>query len=379
MDRALVLSGGGARGAYQAGVLLGLRDIGYLGSGKLPFDIIVGASAGSINSAAIAAYAHQISTGVDELIEVWGRVRARQVFRTDLAALATTAYRWVRDLSLGGLLGGTQPKALLNTEPLAKLLRRLPLENIQPNLEAGLFQALAISATNYATTQGVIFLQAHPNVPRWERARYNVQPVQLTIPHLLASSAIPIFFPAVPIEGSFYGDGCIRNTTPLSPAIRLGAKRILAVGVRETLAQVGNSATEPPSLATVAGVLLDAVMIDALETDVAHCQRLNRMADVPSKVERRRGGRTMKHLDVCWIKPSRSIAQIALKLDNQIPYLIRYLLRGLGDKQSTAELASYLLFDSSYCHQLIELGRQDAYTARPELDRFFSDSNSEEC
>lgn len=351
--------------------------MGYLSGSSLPFDVLVGASAGSINSAALAAYSDNIAHGVDEVVEVWSKVRARNVFRTDAKALATTAYHWIRDLSFGGLIGGTQSKALLNTEPLARLLRRIPLERIPGNLRAGRFQALAIAATNYLDTQGVIFLQAHPDMPRWERARYRVQRVDITIPHLLASSAIPIFFPAVPLEGAYYGDGCIRNMAPLSPAIRLGAKRILAVGVRETLGMTAPAINAPPSIATVAGVLLDAVMIDALETDIAHCLRLNKLSGHASGKDRRRGDRHMRTLEVVWIKPSRSIAEIARRLDDRIPRLIRYLLRGLGDQASTAELASYLLFDSSYCSQLIELGCADAFAARPQLDRFFADPDPE--
>lgn len=366
-NTALVLSGGGARGAYQAGVLKGLLELGVLGHDQLPFDILVGTSAGSINSATLAAYADRVDKGVDELVQTWSRVHAAQVFRTNPVSIAKTAWRWIRDLTFGGLWGGVQPKALLNTAPLRGTLGRVPFDRIGEHIAAGRLQALAVAATDYYTAHGVLFLQCQDHVKIWERPRYHVERVEIKVDHLLASSAIPVFFPAVEVGGRYFGDGCIRNTAPLSPAIQMGATKILAVGVRESLSAPGRPSVQksnrPPSLATVAGVLLDAVMIDALEVDVDHCHRINRSV---IRVED-----NFRQVDVLWLRPSESFAALATRLESRIPRLIHYLLRGLGDDGATAELASYLLFDSVFCNCLIDQGVADVFAQAREIRDFF--------
>ena len=406
---ALVLSGGGARGAYQAGVLKGLLQLGVLGHGNLPFDILVGTSAGSINSATLAAYADRVEKGVDELVQVWSRVRAPQVFRTDVLAIAHTAWQWIRDLSFGGLIGNVRPKALLNTSPLRGTLSQIPFERISRHIEADRLQALAIGATNYYTTNGVLFLEGKPDLPLWHRARYHVEKTRIRVEHLLASSAIPLFFPAVEIDGRYFGDGCIRNTAPLSPAIQLGAQKIVAVGVRESLGPseddvlqgarpLGSTRTRhahAPHVATIAGVLLDAVMIDAIESDIDHCSRINRSVHAldgapvaddgilgsphgggglqlsPTEAVQRKIS-NFRHIDVLWLRPSISFATVAGRLESRIPPLIRYLLRGLGDDRASSELASYLLFDWVFCNELISQGEADVAAQENNIREFFA-------
>jgi NTE family protein len=333
----------------------------------------VGTSAGSINSATLAAYADRVDIGVDEMVKVWSRVRSDQVFHTDPLSIGKTAWQWIRDLSFGGLLGGVRPKALLNTAPLRRTLGRIPLERVAGHIAANRLKALAVCATNYYTSNGVLFLQGVQSLPHWERARYEVETAEIALDHLLASSAIPIFFPAVEIGGRHFGDGCIRNTAPLSPAIQLGATKIVAVGVRESLSRVklpsdahrtNGKAKKPPSLATVAGVLLDAVMIDAIEVDIDHCTRINR------SVVRLEGD--FRPIDVLWLRPTTSFASLATQLENHIPWLIHYLLRGLGDDEATAELASYLLFDTTFCNRLIDQGVADVIAQEAEIRAFFA-------
>lgn len=359
------MSGGGARGAYQAGVLLGLRELGLISEEEQPFGIFVGTSAGSLNCAMMAAYSDRPELGLREMERVWMHLRASQVFRTDLWALTRNTLGWIRDLSFGGLFGHVSPRFLLDTAPMHRLLRQLPWDRLRRNLDQRRFEALGILATNYTTSNGVLFLQDRGIVPSWQRVRYQVQRCDIGIPHLLASSAIPIIFPAVPLDDCFYGDGSLRNTAPLGPAIQLGANRIVAVGVREAGDPLGAARPgRPPKLADVAGVLLDAVLLDAIEVDVQHCLRLNQLASDKAS--------NFRPVEVLWLRPSQSLAHLALKLEGRIPSAVRYLLRGLGDDVATAELASYLIFDGEYCRLLIDQGRQDVMSRQAEILNFFS-------
>lgn len=356
---ALVLSGGGARGAYQAGVLYGLVERGLLLGGPSPFKILVGTSAGSIHATALAAYADRFERAVVELVDVWSKIHAKHVFRTDFLGVARLAFSWARDLGFGGLLGHVTPKSLLDTSPLPYLLSRIPFHRIQGQLEVGNLKALAIPATEYFTKDSVIFLQGRPDLPTWKKSRNRVEPTEIDMEHILASSAIPMFFPTVSINGRHFGDGCIRNTRPLGPAIRLGARKILAIGVHE---RAGLHQDRRPMIADVAGTLLDAVMMDALETDVAHCRRISESV---SKFDS-----TFSKVDVLWISPSEPIAPLAEDMMDKIPIQIRYFLRGLGGDKSVAELASFLLFHPDYCRRLIDLGRADVQKQRDKIDQF---------
>lgn len=356
---ALVLSGGGARGAYQAGVLLGLLESGLFQRG-CPFPILVGTSAGAIHATALAAYADHFGEAVQELVGVWSEIRASDVFRTDVRSVAAIAFHWARDLGLGGLLGGVRPKALLDTSPLPRLLERIPFGRIQRQLDQGHLRALAIPATEYFSGENVIFLEACPSLPGWRKQRSRVERVQIGLRHIMASSAIPLFFPSVDLDGRHFGDGCLRNTTPLGPAIRLGATRILAIGVQEP---AGVAEARPPMVADVAGTVLDAIMMDAMEKDVAHCQRIN-----ASLQGRTQGG--FRPVEVMWLAPSAPLAPLAQEMMDRIPPLIRYLLHGLGGDRAAAELASYLLFHPDYCRRLIALGRSQALAQQDQLADF---------
>jgi NTE family protein len=356
---ALVLSGGGARGAYQAGVLQGLLESGLFRKG-CPFPILVGTSAGAIHATALAAYADRFEMAVAEIVDVWTRIRAKDVFRTDLRSVSTIAFRWARDLGFGGLLGGVAPKALLDTSPLPRLLSQIPFDRIQRQIDHGHLQALAVPATEYFSGESVIFLQGRPGIPGWRKQRSRVEHAKIGLRHIMASSAIPLFFPTVELDGRHFGDGCLRNTTPLGPAIRLGASRILAVGVQEP---AGTAQSRPPMVADVAGTVLDAIMMDAMEKDVAHCQRINQ-----SLKGREAGG--FRPVEVMWLAPTTPIGPLAQEMMDRIPPLIRYLLHGLGGDRAAAELASYLLFHPDYCRNLLALGRQQAMEQHEELAAF---------
>jgi NTE family protein len=365
---ALVLSGGGARAAYQVGVLQGLADLELIAGDRLPFDVVVGASAGAINAAVLAAHATRFGEGLAALARLWGDLQPQHVFRTDLWSLGHIGMQWVRDLSFGGALHHVAPKALLDTAPLRHLLaERVPFADIDAAIAAGALRALAIPATNLHTSNGVVFVHGRPDVPLWRRSRWHVERARIGVEHLMASSAIPIFFPSVEIDGRHFGDGCIRNTAPLSPAINLGADRIVAVGVRESARASESSAPRglpAPTVAQIAGVLLDAVMLDAIESDVEHSERVNTSVihcrtDEP--------GGSFRRIEVLWLSPSRSFGQIAAELSAHIPVIVRYLLRGLGSDAATTELASYLLFDAAFTRRLLEIGRADVAARADEV------------
>lgn len=357
---ALVLSGGGARGAYQAGVLLGLLEHGFIPAERCPFSILVGTSAGSIHATALAAYADRPARGLREIVDVWSRITARDVFRTDLPWVLRNTLLWARDLGFGGLLGGVRPKALLDTSPMPHLLSAIPFQRIASNIEQGYLKALAVPVTEYFSGESVIFLQGRGELPVWRKERASVERTTIGVRHILASSAIPLLFPTVELDGRHFGDGCLRNTTPLGPAIRLGAERILAVGVQEPM---GVAACRRPMVSDVASTVLDAIMMDALEKDVAHCQRVTSgLCGQPS------GG--FRPIEVMWLAPSEPIAPIARKLMHRIPPMIRYLLRGLGGDTAASELASYLLFHPDYCGRLLELGVAQVRRDRDLISRF---------
>ncbi|MEN8184962.1 MAG: patatin-like phospholipase family protein [Myxococcota bacterium] len=369
---ALVLSGGGARGAYQAGVLQGLLE-----SGLLPedgFELLVGSSAGAINAAFLAAHASELPSSIARLEDLWSTIEPERVFRTDLRSLGGIGMRWVRDLSFGGMLRRTGAKSLLDTTPLRELLlAAIPFDRIDDNIEGGRLRALAVPATDLYTSDGVVFLDAQPDVPLWERGRWRVERTRIGVEHLMSSSAIPIFFPSIEIEGRHFGDGSIRNTAPLSPAINLGADRIVAIGVRQpTPATDPTRHSKPPSIAQVAATLLDAVMLDAIGTDVEHSGRVNTsVIAAPGEGP----DQAFRWINVLWLSPTCHFSEIAREFSHRIPPIVRYLMRGLGTDEETTELASYLLFDSEFCGRLVELGRRDV-TARAEgIRAFFADSS----
>ena len=367
---ALVLSGGGARGAYQAGVLRGLVEQGMLGGDGANFDIVVGSSAGSINAAAIAGRVDDLAVGVERLGELWANIHAAQVYRTDVTSLGTTGARWAWDLTFGGITRRSQPKSLLDTAPLrAFLSEHMPFDRIAANVAAGCLDALAVIATDLHTSNGVVFLQTAADVREWQRRRWRVERGTIGVAQLMASSAIPIFFPAVEIDGCWFGDGSIRNTAPLSPAINLGADRIVAIGVSGPPPVLVPKTQRPgPTIAEIAGVLLDAVMLDALEVDVDHSERVNAsVLNAPTGDL----AQPFRRVDVLWLRPSALVRQLAAEHAHRIPRLVRYLMRGLGPDAAITELTSYLLFDPEFCGALVELGRADVTAEARRIAAFF--------
>jgi NTE family protein len=385
----LVLTAGGARGAYQAGVLKRIAELPRLRGRPCPFPIVSGASAGAINGALLAAKAARFDLAASELACVWSGLRVERIFRTDARALLCTSLGLVRDFLAGGRTGATVTQGLLDTAPLEELLRSsFPARGISRALARRDLYAVAITATSYHSGRSFTFVQGQPGHPLWRKSRRMVVPVALTHRHILASASIPIVFPAVRVRATagelWFGDGGLRLVTPLSPAIRLGAERVLAIGVRsaraaETLAreEASQRATHgtspgrlPPPLAQVCGVFLNAIFLDHLDTDLDHLVRMNELIaaqrQAPASVRE-----PMRHVAPLAIGPSEDLALVAERFAHRMPRLLRRVLEGLGtpDAQS-ADLMSYLLFDGAYTGALVDIGYGDASARIGELEAF---------
>jgi NTE family protein len=393
----LVLTAGGARGAYQAGALKRLGEIPAFADRPSPFPIVVGASAGAINGTMIAAGSCDFRSATRRLADLWADLRVHDVFRTDLLTLGMGAARWLRDLSLGGVLGGAGACALLDATPLEAFLERhLRLDGIRDAIHAGHLFAVAIAATSYHSGRSFIFVEGRPGHPVWMKSRRVVRSVELSLDHVRASAAIPIVFPPVAIRSAgtevFFGDGGLRQVTPLSPAIRLGAERVFAIGVRSQRAAVGLASAElgpialdqvrripPPPLAQICGVFLNAIFLDHLDTDIDHLVRMNELIQSYQGRGEPRGAdagpaalhEPMRVVTPFMLGPSEDLALVAERCAHRMPRVLRHVMDGLGtpDAQS-ADLMSYLLFDGSYTRALIDIGYRDASAAIDELEHF---------
>lgn len=375
--RGLVLTGGGARAAYQVGVLRGIAELRRFE--KFPFEIVTGVSAGAINGVALAAAADEGFEAITErLWTTWEELHVDSVFKTDPVTLLGIGTRWIRDLSLGGILGAARANYLLDTRPLREMLEKLiRFDRVAEHLAAKRLHGVAVSATNYMSGTAVTFFDGDAGIEPWFRSTRIAMRERLTLEHVMASSAIPIFFPPVRMSGSFYGDGCIRLTAPLSPAIHLGADRILAVGIRHfrphTVTERLNRTIydERISLVNIVGVLLNAVFLDSLEADHERMERINRACAALSPEQLAAHPDRLRNIPVLAVKPSKDLGSLASEQFERFPRSLRHLLRGLGASTDTGwDLLSYLAFDGAYTRRLLELGRQDAFALKGPLLEF---------
>jgi len=375
----LVMTGGGARGAYQGGVLKRIGEIKRVQARGNPFPIIGGASAGAINGSALAAGADDFTAATKVIARLWSELKPSEVFRCDLLTQAHTSITWILDLSFGGILGGGNARSLLDATPLKYFLsKHLDCDRIQDNIKRGYLYAVAISATNYHSGRSYLFIQGKKGHPMWNRSRRIALPTKITIEHLCASAAIPFIFQpvklATPKGTAFFGDGCVRLHQPLSPIIHLGAERILAIGVRgETIEHQEEAADERgPSLAEVMGVLFNVIFLDHLTTDIEHLERLNRLANGrKSSQSGINGDERVRPLKSLLLAPSVDLSRVAEQHRKDMPYLIQYFVNSLGrDAASCSDLMSYLLFESRYTTALIDIGYKDASKRIDEIEDF---------
>lgn len=375
----LVMTGGGARGAYQAGVLQRIGEIKRVRARGNPFPIIGAASAGAINGTGLAAGSDDFTATTADMAGLWSGLQPSDVFRCDIFSQAATSVAWILDLSFGAILGGGHAHSLIDATPLRHFLStHLHCDRIETNIKQGHLYALAISATNYTSGKSYLFIQGKKGHPMWSRSRRVTLATAITVDHVCASSAIPLVFQPVRLEtahgSAFFGDGCVRLQQPLSPVIRLGANRVMAIGVRcenlEHQKETGDGGD--PSIAQVMGVLLNAIFLDHLATDVEHLERLNQLlADGHISQSGMEGCERMRPLRSLLITPSVNLSQVAQQHQKDMPYLIEYFVSSLGrDAVSCSDLMSYLLFTSKYTNALLDIGYRDASERIDEIEQF---------
>lgn len=368
LKTALVLPGGGARGAFQVGVLKALAELLPRRSPN-PFRIMSGTSAGAVNSVVMASRARKFRTAILELEKVWGNFRCNQVYRTDHLTMLRIVLHWFSAIVLGGWIVGT-PKSLLDNSPLRTLLRsNVHFPRIKDVIDSGALDAVAVTAAGYSSARSTSFFQAGPEQADWQRTRHIGKRGELNLDHVMASIAVPLIFPPVRIGNEYFGDGAMRQATPLSPAVHLGADRILVVGIRDETGDPEPVAEqESPSIAQIAGYMLDTLFMDGLYTDLERITRVNQLVDVIAGNGAGEEATPFRAIDTMLIVPSQDLREIAHRHRKELPLTIRALLRGVGgSRPGENRLLSFVLFEKAYTRELIDLGYRDAMACRDEL------------
>ncbi len=384
----LILTGGGARAAYQVGVLKAVARIRRDCKAPYgnPFPVIAGTSAGAINAAALACHADHFDLAVSGLADVWANFSAEQVYRADSLGVIRTGARWLTLWSIGWIIARwrrMRPRSLLDNSPLHDLLKRMiHLDRLHEVMRGGHLQALAVTASSYSSGFHVTFYDSERDFTPWTRSQRIAVKSEITLSHLLASSAIPFVFPATPLtvegQSEYFGDGSMRQAAPISPAVHLGAEKVLVIGAGRMHEPPGQrrAATEYPSLAQIAGHALSNIFLDALAVDVERLQRINNtLSLLPPEA---RAHTALRPIDVLVIAPSQRLDDIAARHIGSLPPAMRALLRGVGvsgpnhgQEARGAALASYLLFEAPYTRELMALGEADTLSRRDEVARFF--------
>ncbi len=365
----LVLQGGGARGAYQVGVLLAVAKI--TGAHRSPFQIVCGSSVGAVNAASIAVAANDFQQGTQYLASLWRSLKCHSVYNTDALSLLLSTGRLASTMVFG-YLGFSASGGLLDYEPLRKLLEReFRRSHLQQAIKSKALHALCITASSYGAGKAVTFFEGDETIQNWNRARRSGERVQIIPAHLLASAALPFAFAPVELSSSYYGDGALRSTSPLSPAIRTGAERILVIGTRDTLPDTGSRSMgkRMPTFGEVAGHSLDILFNDNLESDHERMQRINHTVSLIP--EERRPLTPLRVIESVLLSPSQDLRKIAQSHASDLPRTVRMLLRSGGAWGGDGRLKSYLLFEPGYIGDLIDLGYEDTMKQETKIAEFF--------
>lgn len=370
----LVLTGGGARAAYQVGVLQALCEL--LPRNRNPFPVIAGTSAGAVAASVLASRAYQWRTAVAVMADVWSNFRVSQVFKVDTGHMLLAGARWITALISGGVVA-TTPHSLLDNSPLRELLTsRIDWSGIRTSIDRGHLRGLALSSTCYQSGQSIAFFDGVPKITNWARTQRAGRREALTLDHLMASAAIPVLFPPVKLGDTYFGDGSMRQLNPLSPAIHLGADRLLIIGVRarREAGVTPESGVEPlPTPGQIFGFMLDTLFTDQVYADVEQTDRFNQLVDIMPGEEAPMQTRVLRHVDTLMLAPSVDPRVIAARHVREMPRGLRTLLHVIGAKDAGgSQLASYLMFEACFTQELMALGYRDAMQARDTILDFMT-------
>ena len=366
--RALVLGGGGARAAYEVGVLSAIAEH----VPTLEFPIITGVSAGAINAAYLAAHRGSFNEAVSALRARWLELVADRVYRIRALRFGPALLKALAAGALGRHSDPATVRGLVDVQPLREFLASIiSVTGIDANIAAGRLRAVALSATSYGSGEVVTFVHGPPGAPTWRRAMRRAVETALTLDHVMASAALPVLFPSVRIEGAFYGDGSVRQTAPLAPAIHLGARGLLVITQQGAGQHVTPAAPRDyPTFAEVVGLLLHSVFLDAVEADVEQIERVNRLlAQWPAGAP----PEGLRPINLLVLRPSRNLGALARGTGPKLPPLLRWAVRMMGGERAAgADFLSYLVFDPLYTNALIELGYADAQAGWDRIERFLA-------
>tara|TARA_Y100000996_G_scaffold239889_1_gene188578 strand:- start:495 stop:1634 length:1140 start_codon:yes stop_codon:yes gene_type:complete len=367
----LVLPGGGARGAYQVGVLKAISDIQNRIE-KSPFDVISGTSAGAINASMICAEIGNFHQSIFKLENVWKGFTTNQIYRTEKLFMLKQSIHWLLTLITGGVLA-KNPRSLLDNQPLRELLKeKINFQTLNNNIYSGALDALIVTAASYEEKESVSFFTTSRKVENWEKVGRSGKKSEINVEHLMASVALPIIFPAITIDGKYYGDGAMRQETPLSPTIRLGASNLLIISTESSKDQDRDHSDKIyPDFSEIGGYILDGLFSGSLYSDLERLDRINQVIALNEDQKVQTETKEMKQIDYLVISPSVDVSEIAMNCYKDIPLSLRMLFKGIGiEKNSNSELLSFLLFESSFTKSLIDLGFHDAMEKKQEIKNF---------